>query len=79
MLFEDGDDLMGPSVVLPSDISSVDVSDDESWLIRARYHFRMEEYWRDRALSAERKLSELQKSRKRENRALRSSIKKIEG
>lgn len=81
MLFDgdDLDDLVEPSVVLPSDLSSVGVSEDESWLIRARYHLRMEEYWRDRAFSAEFKLSELKKSRKRENRASRLSIKKSSG
>lgn len=43
-------------------------SEDEHWLARARYHVRMEEYWRDRAMSAERELErlklELQKSKR---------------
>lgn len=48
-------------------------SEDEHWIARARYHVRMEEYWRDRAMSAERELErlkvELQKSKqKREKR-----------
>jgi len=36
-------------------------SEDEHWLARARYHFRMEEYWRDRAMSAEKELESLQR------------------
>ena len=43
-------------------------SEDEHWIARARYHVRMEEYWRDRAMSAERELErlklELQKSKR---------------
>lgn len=39
-------------------------SEDEHWLARARYHFRMEEYWRDRALSAERELEEMKNKKK---------------
>ena len=34
-------------------------SEDEHWLARARYHFRMEEYWRDRALLAEKECESL--------------------
>jgi hypothetical protein len=34
-------------------------SEDEHWLARARYHVRMEEYWRDRAMLAERELERL--------------------
>jgi len=32
-------------------------SEDSHWLARARYHVRMEEYWRDRAKSAELELA----------------------
>lgn len=45
-------------MLLLSDAVSGD--EDSHWLSRARYHFRMEEYWRDRALIAERALLKLQ-------------------
>lgn len=47
-------------------------SEDEHWLIRSRYHFRMEEYWRDRALIAERELEQMKKSSKEKNRVKKS-------
>lgn len=48
-------------------------SKDEHWTARARYHFRMEEYWRDRALSAERELEQMKKSSDLKNRVKNSS------
>ncbi len=48
-------------------------SEDEHWLARARYHFRMEEYWRDRALSAEKELEQMKKSSDLKNRVRNSS------
>ena len=47
-----------------SDIGEEDIH----WLARARYHFRMEEYWRDRALSAEHELEQLKKVKSQEKR-----------
>jgi hypothetical protein len=46
---------------------------DEHWIIRARYHFRMEDYWRDRALSAEKELENLKHSIELKNRVKKSS------
>ena len=51
-------------------------SEDEHWLSRARYHFRMEEYWRDRAMSAELELEQIRNSSKSKNRVKKSSVKK---
>lgn len=48
------------------------------WLVRARYHFRMEEYWRDRALSAELALENLLRSKKTSTRKSRTKSKKID-
>ena len=48
-------------------------SEDEHWLARARYHFRMEEYWRDRALSAEKELEQMKKEKKVKKRVTRIS------
>ena len=48
-------------------------NEDEHWIARARYHFRMEEYWRDRALSAERELEQMKKSSDLKNRVKNSS------
>lgn len=48
-------------------------TEDEHWLARARYHFRMEEYWRDRALSAEKELEQMKKSSDLKNRVRKSS------
>lgn len=50
-------------------------SEDEHWLARARYHFRMEEYWRDRALVAEKELEQMKKSSELKNRVKNSSTK----
>lgn len=47
-------------------------SEDEHWIARARYHFRMEEYWRDRALSAEIELEKMKKASNLKNRVKNS-------
>lgn len=47
-------------------------SEDEHWLARARYHFRIEEYWRDRALVAERELEQMKNSIELKNRVRKS-------
>lgn len=48
-------------------------SEDEHWLARARYHFRMEEYWRDRALAAEQELERMKKEKKNKRHESRIS------
>lgn len=53
-----------------------EVEDGSHWLQRARYHFRMEDYWRDRAMSAELELEQIRNSSKLKNRVKKSSVKK---
>jgi len=45
------------------DIDNSKGSEDEHWLARARYHLRMEEYWRDRAMTAERELEQMKQEK----------------
>ena len=55
-------------------------SEDIHWLARARYHVRMEEYWRDRAKAAELKLElvERELSQLKISRRLKKSSKNFE-
>lgn len=49
-------------------------NEDAHWLARARYHFRMEEYWRDRAMRAEKELEAMRNSRRVKKSKISSEV-----
>lgn len=63
-------------VLLP--IDGLIGDDDEYWLIRARYHLRNEEYWKNRTYELEKELDALKCSIRREKRILKKSREVIE-